>query len=115
MPRTPWPRPWVRANSALVDAAVLAIELAAESTDTMPRGVARYEARRKPPVRRVQNQADRLAKLSGTHSKAMQRVRDAVLRIAGRLPAASARLSRMAQQEDPADLYRSLLLLTVKG
>jgi 2-polyprenyl-6-methoxyphenol hydroxylase-like FAD-dependent oxidoreductase len=103
------------ANSALVDAAVLAIELSTESIDTFPRGMARYQARRKPPVRRVQNQADRLAKLSGSGSKAMQRVRDAALRLAGRLPTTAPRLSRMAQQEDPADLHRSLSLLTVKG
>jgi 2-polyprenyl-6-methoxyphenol hydroxylase-like FAD-dependent oxidoreductase len=100
------------ANSALVDAAVLAIELAAESTDTMPRGLARYEARRKPPVRRVQNQADRLARLSGVGGKTTQWVRDAALRLAGRLPTTAARLSRMAQQENPAELYRLLSLLT---
>jgi 2-polyprenyl-6-methoxyphenol hydroxylase-like FAD-dependent oxidoreductase len=100
------------ANSALVDAAVLTIELAAESTDTVPRGLARYEARRKQRVRRVQNQADRLARLSGVGGKTTQRVRDAALRLAGRLPTTAARLSRMAQQENPAELYRLLSLLT---
>lgn len=100
------------ANSALVDAAVLTIELAAESTDTVPRGLARYEARRKQRVRRVQNQADRLARLSGVRGKTTQRVRDAALRLAGRLPTTAARLSRMAQQENPAELYRLLSLLT---
>jgi 2-polyprenyl-6-methoxyphenol hydroxylase-like FAD-dependent oxidoreductase len=100
------------ANSALVDAAVLTIELAAESTGTVPRGLARYEARRKQRVQQVQNQADRLARLSGVGGKTTQWVRDTALRLAGRLPTTAARLSRMAQQENPAELYRLLSLLT---
>jgi 2-polyprenyl-6-methoxyphenol hydroxylase-like FAD-dependent oxidoreductase len=100
------------ANSALVDAAVLTIELAAESTGTVPRGLARYEARRKQRVQQVQNQADQLARLSGVGGKTTQWVRDTALRLAGRLPTTAARLSRMAQQENPAELYRLLSLLT---
>jgi 2-polyprenyl-6-methoxyphenol hydroxylase-like FAD-dependent oxidoreductase len=90
----------------------LTIELAAESTGTVPRGLARYEARRKQRVQQVQNQADRLARLSGVGGKTKQWVRDAALRLAGRLPTTAARLSRMAQQENPAELYRLLSLLT---
>lgn len=103
------------ANSALVDAAVLAIELADESVDTLPQGLARYELRRRPAVRRVQNQADRLARLSGFANRATRRVRDAVLRLAGRLPTTAAQLSKLAQQEDPASLYDSVSRLTAKS
>ena len=96
------------ANSALVDAAVLAVELADDSVSGVQQRLARYAERRQPRVRRVQNQADRLAKLSRLSNKPMLRTRDAVLRIAGRLPGTAARLNRMAQQEDPAWLYHSL-------
>ncbi len=96
------------ANSALVDAAVLAVELADDSVGGVQQRLASYAERRQPRVRRVQNQADRLAKLSRLSNKPMLRTRDALLRIAGRLPGTAARLNRMAQQENPAELYHSL-------
>jgi 2-polyprenyl-6-methoxyphenol hydroxylase-like FAD-dependent oxidoreductase len=102
------------ANSAIVDAAVLAHELAVTPGEPLSRGLARYAARRQPPVRRVQNQADRLAKLSALGNPALRLTRDAALRLAGRLPRATARLSRMAQQEDPAALHDSVVRL-VRG
>jgi 2-polyprenyl-6-methoxyphenol hydroxylase-like FAD-dependent oxidoreductase len=91
---------------------VLTAELAADFPGSLQQGLARYSARRRLRVRRVQDQADRLAKLSAFRNPAAGRIRDAVVRLAGRVPGTSARLSRIAQQEDPADLYRSLVQLT---
>ena len=102
------------ANSAIVDAAVLAAELAVTSGEPLSRGLARYAARRQAPVRRVQNQADRLAKLSALGTPALRLTRDAALRLAGRLPGTTARLSRTAQQENPAELRDSVSRL-VRG
>jgi 2-polyprenyl-6-methoxyphenol hydroxylase-like FAD-dependent oxidoreductase len=102
------------ANSAIVDAAVLAAELAVTSGEPLSRGLARYAARRQPSVRRVQNQADRLARLSALGNPALRLTRDAALRLAGRLPGAMARLSRTAQQENPAELHDSVSRL-VRG
>jgi 2-polyprenyl-6-methoxyphenol hydroxylase-like FAD-dependent oxidoreductase len=97
------------ANSAVVDAAVLSIELSgARSVETVPDCLARYTARRRPAVRRVQNQADRLAKLSHLGNKPARRTRDTVLRLAGRLPAVAERLWKTAQQEDPRHLFDAL-------
>ena len=98
------------ANSAMVDGAVLAIELSgARSIETLPDGLARYTARRRPAVRRVQNQADLLAKLSRLSSRSARRTRDAVLRLTGRLPGVAERLWKTAQQEDPRRLYNALI------
>jgi 2-polyprenyl-6-methoxyphenol hydroxylase-like FAD-dependent oxidoreductase len=99
------------ANSALVDAAVLATELAAVPSGSLQQGLARYAARRRLRVRRVQDQADRLAKLSAVRNSGAGRIRDALLRFAGRVPGMSARLFRVAQQEDPEGLYQSLMQL----
>jgi 2-polyprenyl-6-methoxyphenol hydroxylase-like FAD-dependent oxidoreductase len=85
------------ANSALVDAAVLAIELSDGGADPL----ARYTARRRRPVRRVQDHADRLAVLSGVRSPVLRGGRDAALGVLGRL---SGGAGRWVQQEDPAAL-----------
>jgi 2-polyprenyl-6-methoxyphenol hydroxylase-like FAD-dependent oxidoreductase len=50
------------ANSALVDAAILADELAADRP--VPHALARYGARRRRPARRVQRSADLFARLA---------------------------------------------------
>jgi 2-polyprenyl-6-methoxyphenol hydroxylase-like FAD-dependent oxidoreductase len=94
------------ANSALVDGAVLAAELA----DDRPLAGAldRYQARRQVAVRRVQDRADQLARLSGLASPALGLARDALLRLAARTPGAAGRLDRLVQQEDPAELARTV-------
>ena len=94
------------ANSALVDAAVLAVELAGDGPPE--RALARYQARRRPAVRRVQDRADQLARLSGLTSPALRLARDAALRLAARAPGAAARLDTLVQQEDPAELRRTV-------
>jgi 2-polyprenyl-6-methoxyphenol hydroxylase-like FAD-dependent oxidoreductase len=90
------------ANSALVDALVLVAELA--SADSLPEGVAAYTARRRPAVRRVQDQADRLALLAHLHGRPARRLRDGLLRsLEGREQVAE-RIVHVAQQEDPPTL-----------
>jgi 2-polyprenyl-6-methoxyphenol hydroxylase-like FAD-dependent oxidoreductase len=86
------------ANSALVDAAVLAVELAGGGPPEQ--ALARYTDRRRPAVRRVQDSADRLARLADLPSPALRRVRDTLLRVAPGL--GSDRRLRAVQQEDPA-------------
>jgi 2-polyprenyl-6-methoxyphenol hydroxylase-like FAD-dependent oxidoreductase len=83
------------ANSAMVDAAVLAL------SDTL----GAYEARRRPAVRRVQDRSDLLAALAGFTGAVRSRVRDGVVRGLGRLPGAAERGVRDVQQEDPGALY----------
>ena len=90
------------ANSALVDAAVLVAELSA--TGSTAEGVGRYAARRRPAVRRVQDQADRLARMAHLRGAVPRRLRDGLLRtLEGRKDVAE-RLVRSTQQEDPAAL-----------
>jgi 2-polyprenyl-6-methoxyphenol hydroxylase-like FAD-dependent oxidoreductase len=93
------------ANSALVDAAVLALELHAGGADPL----ARYAERRRGPVRRVQDHADRLAVLSGLRNAALRGARDAALGVLGRM---SGGAGRMLQQEDPAALRHAVTHLT---
>jgi 2-polyprenyl-6-methoxyphenol hydroxylase-like FAD-dependent oxidoreductase len=95
------------ANSALVDAAVLALELAAGG----PAEVAldRYTARRRPAVRRVQDSADRLARLAELASPPLRAARDRLLPAASRLGAE--RRLRAVQQEDPARLAAAVSAL----
>jgi 2-polyprenyl-6-methoxyphenol hydroxylase-like FAD-dependent oxidoreductase len=70
------------ANSALVDAAVLAVELAADQP--VDQALSRYAQRRRQPVRRVQDAADRLAQASRLCNPVLRRLRDAALRGVGR-------------------------------
>lgn len=88
------------ANSALVDAAVLALELAGDGPPEA--ALDRYTARRRPRVRRVQDTADRLARLADLTSPALRQARDSLLRAASGL--GSDRRMRAIQQEDPARL-----------
>lgn len=82
------------ANSALVDAAVLLDELRRGAT--LPAGLAAYQARRRPAVRRVATAAARLGALAEWTHPVARRVRDRVL-----MPLAS----RFAR---PSDLARLL-------
>jgi 2-polyprenyl-6-methoxyphenol hydroxylase-like FAD-dependent oxidoreductase len=94
------------ANSALVDAAVLAEELAGTVSTEQAGG--RYENRRRGPVTRVQSTADSLARLSGLSGSRQIAVRDAVLRTAGRSKRLLGSQIRRAQQEDPLTLRTTL-------
>jgi 2-polyprenyl-6-methoxyphenol hydroxylase-like FAD-dependent oxidoreductase len=94
------------ANSALVDAAVLAEELA---SSLLPGpAVDRYESRRRGPVTRVQSTADSLARMSGLSGARRIALRDAVLRTAGRSKKLLDSQIRRAQQEDPLALRTTL-------
>jgi 2-polyprenyl-6-methoxyphenol hydroxylase-like FAD-dependent oxidoreductase len=90
------------ANSAIVDAAVLAAELAA--AQPLERALGRYAARRRPAVGWVQDAADRLARLSRVAHPVLRWGRDVALRRLGRL-ATGPRQQHRVQQEDPAWLY----------
>jgi 2-polyprenyl-6-methoxyphenol hydroxylase-like FAD-dependent oxidoreductase len=100
------------ANSAIVDAAVLAAELA--TTRPLPEALARYTARRRSAVGWVQDAADRLARLSRVSHPVLRRGRDVALRRLGRL-ATGPRRQRRVQQEDPAWLYATARTLHQSG
>jgi 2-polyprenyl-6-methoxyphenol hydroxylase-like FAD-dependent oxidoreductase len=96
------------ANSAMVDAAVLVAELAADQP--VDEAMRRYEARRRPAVRAVQDTADRLGRLADLRRPVLCRARDMLLRLAGRAGGSMERRARGYQQEDPA-----WLLATTRG
>jgi 2-polyprenyl-6-methoxyphenol hydroxylase-like FAD-dependent oxidoreductase len=95
------------ANSALVDAAVLA-ELAGGGPPEA--ALARYTARRRPAVRRVQDAADRVARLAELASPPLRRARDRLLAAASGLGAE--RRVRAVQQEDPSRLLEAVRRLS---
>jgi 2-polyprenyl-6-methoxyphenol hydroxylase-like FAD-dependent oxidoreductase len=95
------------ANSALVDAAVLHLELLSPGTATSD-ALRRYELRRRPAVLRTQRAGDRLARLASPPGGLRTALRDGVMRALSR-PAVLARQVRAAQQEDPARLLDQLL------
>ena len=85
------------ANSALVDAAVLMHALSTEPT--IEGALRAYDARRRPAVRRVQDDADRFARAAQLRSRALRRLRDALLPvIASRVDVKSA-VRRMLQED----------------
>jgi 2-polyprenyl-6-methoxyphenol hydroxylase-like FAD-dependent oxidoreductase len=90
------------ADSALVDAVALTAALAA--TTSVPDALEHYTRRRRLAVARVQNRADRIARLSALTSPGARRLRDLALRALGRVPAATRRLTGTARQEEPAGL-----------
>jgi 2-polyprenyl-6-methoxyphenol hydroxylase-like FAD-dependent oxidoreductase len=96
------------ANSALVDAAVLAAELAGDRPAEA--ALARYTARRRPAVRRVQDTADRVARLAELASPPLRRARDRLLAAASGLGAE--RRVRAVQQEDPSRLLEAVRRLS---
>jgi 2-polyprenyl-6-methoxyphenol hydroxylase-like FAD-dependent oxidoreductase len=92
------------ANSALVDAVALVEELAAHLD--VEAALDAYDARRRPAVRKVQRDAERLARAAGLRNGFARWLRDTLV---ARTPAsASARRFRAVQQEDPATLLRSV-------
>jgi 2-polyprenyl-6-methoxyphenol hydroxylase-like FAD-dependent oxidoreductase len=98
------------ANSALVDAAVLAAAIAqAPSLDV---GLAAYVARRRPAVTRVQRRASTLARMAGVRGSVSRAVRDRLLATVARIPGAATSGVRTLQQEDPAALRRLVRSLT---
>jgi 2-polyprenyl-6-methoxyphenol hydroxylase-like FAD-dependent oxidoreductase len=96
------------ANSALVDAAVLAAELAGGGPSAA--ALARYTARRRPAVRRVQGTADRVARLAELASPPLRQARDRLLAATSGLGAE--RRVRAVQQEDPARLLEAVRRLS---
>jgi 2-polyprenyl-6-methoxyphenol hydroxylase-like FAD-dependent oxidoreductase len=100
------------ANSAIVDAAVLAAELAA--AQPLEQALVRYAARRRPAVGWVQDAADRLARLSRVSNPVLRWGRDVALRRLGRLATGPRRQQRV-QQEDPAWLYATARTLHRQG
>jgi 2-polyprenyl-6-methoxyphenol hydroxylase-like FAD-dependent oxidoreductase len=96
------------ANSALVDAAVLAAELAA--AQPLPQALGRYTARRRPAVGWVQDAADRLGRLSRVSHPVPRWGRDVALRRLGRLTTGPRRQQRV-QQEDPVWLHATTRML----
>ena len=88
------------ANSAFVDAAVLAVEL--RSAPSIGAGLAAYERRRKPAVTVAQADARRLARLAHLTNGPARAGRDLLLRTAARLP--GDRQARRLYQEVPVDL-----------
>jgi 2-polyprenyl-6-methoxyphenol hydroxylase-like FAD-dependent oxidoreductase len=100
------------ANSAIVDGAVLAAELAAARP--VERALGRYTARRRPAVGWVQDAADRLARLSRVSNPVLRRGRDVALRRLGRLTTGRRQQQRV-QQEDPVWLYATARTLHQPG
>jgi 2-polyprenyl-6-methoxyphenol hydroxylase-like FAD-dependent oxidoreductase len=92
------------ANSALVDAAVLAVCLGRHDTATALRT---YDERRRPAVRVVQRDAERVARLAGLRSSGGRALRDRALRAVDR-PRAGERRFRALQQERPDELLRAV-------
>jgi 2-polyprenyl-6-methoxyphenol hydroxylase-like FAD-dependent oxidoreductase len=97
------------ANSALVDAAVLAEEL--DQGGTVEDAVARYERRRRPAVRKVQDTADKVAGLSDAPGSRRTSALTAVLRVLARSESVAARQDRLVQQEHPGRLRETVALL----
>ena len=86
------------ANSALVDAAVLADALA--TNDDAAAALDAYETRRRPKVRRVQDAAGMLGRLGELRHPVLRAIRDNVLRLVlGRFGADDS--MRAGQQEEP--------------
>jgi 2-polyprenyl-6-methoxyphenol hydroxylase-like FAD-dependent oxidoreductase len=99
------------ANSAMVDAAVLAVELANRSS--IEHALARYETRRLQKVTSLQRIADDLAQLSGLAAGWRITIRDMVIRQGIRLPRLMESQIRRGQQEDPLALRSVVQRLTM--
>ena len=101
------------ANSAFVDAAVLADLLSAnvlsEAADVDCALVA-YDARRRPATRSVQRAADGAARLAALHSSVAARVRNRFVRLVSASKVVEKRYRKL-QQEDPAELLRAVSAL----
>lgn len=97
------------ANSAFVDAAVLAHELVA--TPSQAAALRRYDRRRRRRVTSVQRNAGLLARAAHLRHPAVRTLRDRAMRVANR-PAVVARQVRATQQVDPATVLRTVADLT---
>jgi 2-polyprenyl-6-methoxyphenol hydroxylase-like FAD-dependent oxidoreductase len=104
------------ANSTLLDAAVLACELAgaAGRGDPVPAGLARYEARRRPAATRVQRMSSAVAFVSDRMvAPGVRQARNAAMRAAARVPgnglAPAGLRVRSVMQEDPGRVYEAVL------
>lgn len=86
------------ANSALVDAMVLAASLRTE--ESVPVALQRYDRRRRPVVRRVQNIAGLLERLCNLRHRSATRMRDAVLTTLARSSRLCATAMRRALEDD---------------
>ena len=93
------------ANSAFVDAAVLA-DLLSEAAD-VDRALVAYDARRRPATRSVQRAAAGAARLAALHSSAAARVRNRFVRLVSGSKVVERRYRKL-QQEDPATLFRAI-------
>ena len=93
------------ANSALVDAAVLALELRRDGR--LEEDLARYERRRRPAVRQIQDLAGRLTRLGDVRTAPLRRLRDDAMRMLGPIIAGESSVRR-TQQEDPAELFAAV-------
>ena len=98
------------ANTALVDAAVLAIELGADRP--VAQALERYERRRRNAALRVQRRADAVARLASIRSGVSRDARDLLLRAVDHVPGVSARAAHDLQQEDPAELAAAVGAVT---
>jgi 2-polyprenyl-6-methoxyphenol hydroxylase-like FAD-dependent oxidoreductase len=94
------------ANSALVDAAVLAAAIA--QGPSLDAGLDAYVARRRPAVTKVQRLASTLARLARVRGSMPRAVRDRLLATVARIPGAATTALHRVQQEDPAALRRLL-------
>jgi 2-polyprenyl-6-methoxyphenol hydroxylase-like FAD-dependent oxidoreductase len=94
------------ANSALADVAVLAEELVARPTSE---ALNRCEARRRPPVTRVQSAATRVNRVSDFAGTGSVAVRNRLVRLASLLPGLMERQIRAGQQIDPVELRETVL------
>lgn len=93
-------------NSAIVDAAVLAIELAARAS--VADALLRYSARRLPAVRRVQDLADRLVIMSAVRARWLGAIRNGIVRRVVARPGPAVAVRELVMQEDPAALYTAV-------
>jgi 2-polyprenyl-6-methoxyphenol hydroxylase-like FAD-dependent oxidoreductase len=91
------------ANSAFVDGAVLAGEL--RRLGKVDDALATYDRHRRPSVRRVQRDADRVAQLSAMTSRVGRTIRDRALPTLNR-PRGATKRYNASLQHDPADLMR---------
>ena len=100
------------ANSAFVDAAVLARQLSANAE--LDRALAAYDVRRRPAARSVQRAAAGAAQLAALHSSVAASVRNRIIRLVSGSKVVEKRYRKL-QQEDPAELFRAVGALTSRA
>lgn len=93
------------ANSALVDAAILAGCL--QQTDDYSLAIQQYDQLRRPAVSRVQRDSARMMRLTAIHTLPGRQLRDGAVRVLSG-PRASADRYRGLQQIDPGVLHRQV-------